>query len=309
MDAPLIERAAGLLAALEAGLTADPSVDWSVRPPEGGADPAYVLGVALLPLCLAEPRLASLAEALTRPQPPARPARGQRAALLAQPRWEDPFVLVCGRLLALGPWPDRALQLADAPAGDTRTAAISPTLVRLVLARAEREDAAPEPLLERLASLDPGNPRIERLRTAVARAAHPLVFAEALRADPGLLDLYLERFGGDSEAALTIYAPGWTPEEVAARIGPIVAAAGRDAERARLTAIAVEATPENDAAAAGSATALIGGPADGPSRPSPASRRRPPGAGSRDRPPATTSPSARSSGTRLATCASGSSST
>ena len=248
MDAELNARAAAAIAELGRGT---------------GPAEAYELGVSLLPLCLEEPRLAPLAEALTRPQPPARPAAGDCAALLEQEPWEHAFTLVCGRLLALGPWP-------SAPSGSPTPSSPSgrrrPRSHRrssgLSSRTAELEGSAPQELLERLESLAPGNPRIDRLRQARAPApappARPLVFADELCADPGLLDLYLERFAGEPDAALAIFAPGWTPAQVSERIGPIVTAAGPAAASARLTALAVEATPENDAAAAAAATAVLG---------------------------------------------------
>ncbi len=222
MEASLIDRAARLLAELESG---PEPVDWTVGPPEGGNDPAYAAGVFLWQLCLEEPALAPLAEALTRPQVPARPAPEARAAFLSEPRWQSPFVIVCGRLLDRGPRPQRAAEiLAALDRLGSRADEVAPVLKKLI------GPAAP------------------------ARMPRPLVFAEELCANPRLFDLYLERFAGELDAALVIYAPGWTAEETAARLGPLL---GDAAETAQLIALAVDSSPENDRAAAESATALI----------------------------------------------------
>ena len=105
MDTELIDRVAALVADLDRGTADDPVVDWSAGPPEGGLDHGYALGVWLLSACLDEPALAPLAEALTRPQSPARPVAGKRAPFLDEPRWQNPFAIACGRLVARGPGP------------------------------------------------------------------------------------------------------------------------------------------------------------------------------------------------------------
>ncbi|HWB23115.1 MAG TPA: glycosyltransferase family 92 protein [Gaiellaceae bacterium] len=226
MEASLIDRAARLLAEMEAGAPVTEAVDWTVSPPEGGDDPGYALGVFLWELCLDEPRLAPLAEALTRPQPPARPAAAERAAFLSEARWENPFVIVCGRLLDRGPRPERSAAVIEAlDRLGPRAASVAPVLRKLIGAV---PSAAPAPRV--------------------------LVFADELCADPQLFELYLTRFGADPDAALVIYAPGWTAEETATRLGPLL---GEAAETAQLIALAVEASSENDRAAAESATALI----------------------------------------------------
>ena len=97
METELIDRVAKVVADLDRGVADDPAIDWSVSPPEGGLDHGYALGVWLLSACLDEPRLAPLAEALTRPQSSARPAQGaahrvSRRRALARP--------VCDRLRA-----------------------------------------------------------------------------------------------------------------------------------------------------------------------------------------------------------------
>ena len=112
-------------------------------------------------------------------------------------------------------------------------------------------------MIDRLELLDPGNARIDRIRARPMPPARPLVFADELCADPGLLDLYLGRFGNDPDAVLVVYAPGWTPEQAEERIGPIVEAAGAAASKAQVTALTVARTDENDSAVAASVTVLI----------------------------------------------------
>jgi len=137
MEPELIAEAGRLLAALERGVL-DRAVDWAVAPPEGGADARYALGAALSLRCLEEPLLAPLAEALTRPQPPARPDPAAARRLLLERRWKNPFVIACGRLPQRGPWPERSQQIADALERLGRAAGeIAPIVARLLLASAE----------------------------------------------------------------------------------------------------------------------------------------------------------------------------
>jgi len=172
-----------------------------------------------LELALVEPRLAPLAEALTRPQLPARPASAAQYAALDEAAWENAFVIVCGRLLALGPWRERAARiLAALDRLGPEAAEIAPIVTRLVAA-----------------SADP---------------ARPLVFADELLADPGLLDLHQDRFGPGAE--LVVYAPGWTAEQAVERLGPLV-----DGAPAEIQALAVPPGPESDEGAAQLATAVL----------------------------------------------------
>ena len=168
MDTELIERAAALIADLDHGVADDAAIDWSVSPPEGGLDHGYALGVWLLSACLDEPRLSPLAEALTRPRSAARPAQGERAAFLTDESWQQPFATACERLLARGPWDDRALQVSIA-LRSLEDQTIAPTVLRLLLAGAELQPAPSELVISRLEVLDPGNPRIERIRQAAGR--------------------------------------------------------------------------------------------------------------------------------------------
>lgn len=256
MDTELIDRAAALVADLDRGIADDPAVDWGAGPPEGGLDHGYALGIWLLSATLDEPQLAPLAEALTRPQAPARPAAGKRAQFLDEQRWQNPYAIACGRLLTRGPWADRALEVSVALRA-LREPAITPTLIRLLLAGAEHEHAVSDLLVSQLEALDPDNPRVESLRARPKATTRTLVFADELHEAPELLDIYLERFAGTPGAELVVYAPGWTPEQTAARIGPIVAAAGQAASSVEVTALAVASTDENDSAVAGSVTVLI----------------------------------------------------
>jgi len=172
-----------------------------------------------LELALVEPRLAPLAEALTRPQLPARPASAAQYAALDEAAWENAFVIVCGRLLALGPWRERAARiLAALDRLGPEAAEIAPIVTRLVAA-----------------SADP---------------ARPLVFADELLADPGLLDLHQDRFGPGAE--LVVYTPGWTAEQAVERLGPLV-----DGAPAEIQALAVPPGPESDEGAAQLATAVL----------------------------------------------------
>ena len=163
METELIERVAALVADLDRGVADDPAIDWSAGPPEGGLDHGYAFGVWLLSACLDEPRLAPLAEALTRPQSSARPVRGERAVFLAEEGWQGPFAIACERLLARGPWDDRALQVSIA-LRSLEDQTVVPTVLRLLLAGAELEPAPSELVISRLEILDPGNPRIARIR-------------------------------------------------------------------------------------------------------------------------------------------------
>jgi hypothetical protein len=172
MDTELIDHVAALVADVERGVANDPAVDWSLSPPEGGLDHGYALGVWLLSACLDEPRLSPLAEALTRPQPSARPAQGERAPFLAEERWQEPFAIACGRLLERGPWDDRALQVSIS-LRSLEDQSVVPTVLDLLIAGAELEPAPSELVISRLEVLAPGNARIERIRR-VAEAADPL---------------------------------------------------------------------------------------------------------------------------------------
>ncbi len=172
MDTELIDHVAALVADLDGGVADDPAIDWGVSPPEGGLDHGYALGVWMLSACLDEPRLAPLAEALTRPQPSARPMQGERTAFLAEERWQEPFATACGRLLERGPWDDRALQVSIS-LRSLEDQSIAPTVLDLLIAGAELEPAPSELVISRLEVLDPGNPRIQRIRQ-VAEAADPL---------------------------------------------------------------------------------------------------------------------------------------
>ncbi|MGZ4179000.1 MAG: hypothetical protein ACXVUX_22545, partial [Solirubrobacteraceae bacterium] len=76
--------------------------------------------------------------------------------------------------------------------------------------------------------------------------------------DPSLLAGWASTFTGADDITLVIYAPGWSPEDVGARLGEIVGAAGLDAEDAAdLMAVATAATPALEAQLAAGCGAVL----------------------------------------------------
>ena len=96
------------------------------------------------------------------------PSAGLPGRIHGEERWQNPFAIACGRLLARGPWDDRALQVSIA-LRSLEDQTIVPTVLRLLIAGAELEPAPSELVISRLEILDPGNPR-DRADPAAARA-------------------------------------------------------------------------------------------------------------------------------------------
>ncbi len=93
-----------------------------------------------------------------------------------------------------------------------------------------------------------------------ARAHAVLSFADELVDDPSLLAAWSETFTGADDITLVIYAPGWSPEDAGARLGPVVEAAGLGAEDAAdLMAVATTATPALEAQLAAGCSAVLTG--------------------------------------------------
>ena len=65
---------------------------------------------------------------------------------------------------------------------------------------------------------------------AGARSFACLAFADELTDAPELLAAYADAFSGRDDATLVIYAPDWSGEEVGARLGRAVAAAGLETD-------------------------------------------------------------------------------
>jgi glycosyltransferase involved in cell wall biosynthesis len=91
-----------------------------------------------------------------------------------------------------------------------------------------------------------------------ARRFAALAFAEELAAEPELLRGYGERFGAADDATLVIYAPGWSEEELGARLAPALELAGLDGEDgADLLAVAVDDPVAAEPALASGVSALF----------------------------------------------------
>jgi glycosyltransferase involved in cell wall biosynthesis len=65
-----------------------------------------------------------------------------------------------------------------------------------------------------------------------ARRTAVLAFADELLADPSLVQAWANAFDGTDEITLVIHAPGWSAEEVAMKLGPLVTRAGLDGDDA-----------------------------------------------------------------------------
>ena len=93
-----------------------------------------------------------------------------------------------------------------------------------------------------------------------ARSHAVLSFADELVDDPSLLAAWSETFTGADDITLVIYAPGWSPEDAGARLGPVVEAAGLGTEDAAdLMAVATTATPALEAQLAAGCSAVLTG--------------------------------------------------
>jgi hypothetical protein len=138
-----------------------------------------------------------------------------------------------------------------------------------------REKFSPQSITERLlhtydrlmaaraktVAIDTGAPlRHERRSSHIegARETAVLAFADELAADPSLLRLWAQTFDGNDPITLVIHAPGWSGEDVARTIGPLVERAGLDThDAADLLAQAVPASPEVDEHLAADASAVL----------------------------------------------------
>jgi hypothetical protein len=91
-----------------------------------------------------------------------------------------------------------------------------------------------------------------------ARTHAVLSLADELVEDLSLLAGWSSTFSAANDITLVIYAPGWSPEDVGARLGEIVEAAGLDAEDAAdLMAVATAATPALEAQLAAGCAAIL----------------------------------------------------
>jgi hypothetical protein len=91
-----------------------------------------------------------------------------------------------------------------------------------------------------------------------ARGHAVLSFADELVDDPSLLAGWSSTFTGADDITLVIYAPGWSPEDVGARLDEIIEATGLDAEDAAdLMAVAMAATPALEAQLAAGCGAIL----------------------------------------------------
>ena len=109
-------------------------------------------------------------------------------------------------------------------------------------------------VLSRLAAVTPAQ------RLDGARAHAVLSFADELVNDPSLLAAWAQTFTGADDLTLVIYAPGWSPEDAGARLGPLVEAAGLGAEDAAdLMAVATTPTPALEAQLAEGCSAVLTG--------------------------------------------------
>jgi hypothetical protein len=91
-----------------------------------------------------------------------------------------------------------------------------------------------------------------------ARRFATVALAHEVVAEPALLNAYARSFRGDDDATLVIYAPGWSADEAAERIGRAVADAGLDGDDAAdVMAHLTPVDPDADAAVASSGDALL----------------------------------------------------
>ena len=171
-------------------------------------------------------------------------ATGPRAAARMREKFAPEVVteqlLECyGRLMAeRGVAPYRVPQAAAAEATETL---VSPDQL------AENAGA-----LSRVAVLMPTH------RLDGARGHAVLSFADELVDDPSLLAGWSSTFTGADDITLVIYAPGWSPEDVGARLDEIIEATGLDAEDAAdLMAVAMAATPALEAQLAAGCGAIL----------------------------------------------------
>jgi hypothetical protein len=91
-----------------------------------------------------------------------------------------------------------------------------------------------------------------------ARETAVLAFADELASDLSLLRLWAQTFDGSDPVTLVIHAPGWSGDDVARKIGPLVERSGLDThDAADLLAQAVPASPEIDEHLAAGASAVL----------------------------------------------------
>ncbi|MGZ4292667.1 MAG: glycosyltransferase [Solirubrobacteraceae bacterium] len=180
-------------------------------------------------------------------------ATGPRAAARMREKFAPEVVtkklLECyGRLMAeRGVAPCRVTAPASAPAAVVASAATGTETV-----------VSPDQLGASAGTLSHLTAVTSAHRLDGARAHAVLSFADELVDDPSLLAGWASTFTGADDITLVIYAPGWSPEDVGARLGEIVGAAGLDAEDAAdLMAVATAATPALEAQLAAGCGAVL----------------------------------------------------